>query len=409
MRNLKWKKIIEASEEGKYVEKLSEIAEVVAKEPKKSEGRIDLMGGKVGAALFLFYYANYVKKETYYDQGMELLNEVFDNINEGALYHSFAGGLAGVGWTVDHLIKKDFIDADSDDLLSDLDDFLYKMMISEIKEKNYDFLHGALGIGVYFLSRADKKKTKEYLSELIDWLEKISFEDKGGGLKWISVLNRDENIEGFNLSLSHGVSSIIAFLAKMIDAGVYKDKAATLLEGAVTFLLHQSLDTGKFFSNFPSWVADDPPVQSRLAWCYGDLGNAIALWHASQSTGSKTWQDKAVDVILHAAKRRDIKKNMVFDAGICHGGAGISHIFNRMYHYTGNKECKDTALYWYDQTLKFATYKDGFAGFKVWRTEEYGGWIKEYGLLEGVSGIGLALISAISDIEPAWDRSLLIS
>jgi lantibiotic modifying enzyme len=195
----------------------------------------------------------------------------------------------------------------------------------------------------------------------------------------------------------------------MIDAGVYKDKASTLLEGAVTFLLHQSLDTGKFFSNFPSWVAGDPPGQSRLAWCYGDLGNAIALWQASQSTGSKTWQDKAVDVILHAAKRRDIKENMVFDAGICHGGAGISHIFNRMYHYTGNEECKDTALYWYDQTLKFATYKDGFAGFKVWRTEEYGGWIKEYGFLEGVSGIGLALISAISDIEPAWDRSLLIS
>jgi len=406
---LKWEKIINVSEEGKYLEKLADIAEVVAKESKKSEGRIDLMGGKAGAALFLFYYANYARNETYYDRGMELLNDVFDQINAGALYHSFAGGLAGIGWTVDHLIKQDFIDADSDDILSDLDEFLHKMMISEIKEKHYDFLHGALGVGVYFLSRLDKEKTKEYLSELTDWLDKVSVKDKGGGLKWKSILDRERDIEGFNLSMSHGISSIITFLAKLIDAGIQPEKASLLQQGAVKFLLQQSLDTDKFMSNFPSWVSDDPVGHSRLAWCYGDLGNAVALWQAAQSVDNKAWREKALEVILHATKRRDVKQNMVLDAGLCHGAAGISHLFNRMYHYTGKKECKDTALYWFNDTLKKAAYKDGNAGYKVWRTQEYGGWIREFGFLEGVSGIGLALLSAVTETEPAWDRALLIS
>ena len=47
-----------------------------------------------------------------------------------------------------------------------------------------------------------------------------------------------------------------------------------------------------------------------------------------------------------------------------------------------------------------AKFEDGLAGYKKYRMEEYGGWTNDYGFLEGVSGIGLALISAVSDIEP---------
>jgi len=34
--------------------------------------------------------------------------------------------------------------------LDDLDPFLYKKMIIDIKRGNYDFLHGALGVATYF-------------------------------------------------------------------------------------------------------------------------------------------------------------------------------------------------------------------------------------------------------------------
>jgi hypothetical protein len=56
-----------------------------------------------------------------------------------------------------------------------------------------------------------------------------------------------------------------------------------------------------------------------------------------------------------------------------------------------------------------AVYKDGIAGYKAWHTEKYGGWVAESGLLEGIAGIGLMLVSIVSDIEPKWDRCLFLS
>ena len=35
--------------------------------------------------------------------------------------------------------------------------------------------------------------------------------------------------------------------------------------------------------------------------------------------------------------------------------------------------------------------------------------MNEYNLLDGIAGIGLSLISAISSIEPQWDECLLLS
>ena len=36
-------------------------------------------------------------------------------------------------------------------------------------------------------------------------------------------------------------------------------------------------------------------------------------------------------------------------------------------------------------------------------------WVADPGLLTGATGIGLALLAAITPVEPAWDRILLVS
>ncbi|MCK5168939.1 MAG: hypothetical protein KAQ75_03590, partial [Bacteroidales bacterium] len=135
----------------------------------------------------------------------------------------------------------------------------------------------------------------------------------------------------------------------------------------------------------------------------------IALWQAGKNTNNEEWKNKALEILLHTTKRKDLKENSVIDAGLCHGTAGIAHIYNRMYNNTGRDEFKKAAIYWFEQTLKMAKYDDGLAGYKAWRTPEYGGLQNEYGFLEGIAGIGLALISAVSDIEPKWDECLLLS
>jgi lantibiotic biosynthesis protein len=61
--------------------------------------------------------------------------------------------------------------------------------------------------------------------------------------------------------------------------------------------------------------------------------------------------------------------------------------------------------YWYDQTLKMGSRNDGLAGYKFLSQQ---GWANEYNLLEGVSGIGLSLLSFL-DPSFSWDECLLIS
>jgi hypothetical protein len=76
-----------------------------------------------------------------------------------------------------------------------------------------------------------------------------------------------------------------------------------------------------------------------------------------------------------------------------------------MYHNTGHEAFREAALYWLDDCLYKARFSDGLAGYKVWR---HSGWITQRGLLEGIAGIGLVLLAAVSDIEPAWDECLFL-
>lgn len=392
--------------------KLSEISEILLENTEKVGGNIGSMGGKTGIALFFFYYANLTMEEKYVDFAHQLISEIFEEVNNDYTIHTWAGGLAGVGWMMEHLVQNDFVEADTDEILEALDPFLYKAMIYDIEKGNYDFLHGAVGTGTYFLSRLAKKESADYLKELVDHLDKLKHEqtDIKGAIAWESTLDHEKGTKGYNLSLSHGISAIIAFLGKMLEKGIYTEKVSPLLNGAVTFLLGHALDTDEFASNFPSWIGADYPIgPSRMAWCYGDLGIGAALWQAARAAGNEEWEKKAVDTLLHSTHRKDVKENSVIDAGLCHGASGIGHIYNRMYHYTGHDAFKESALYWLEQTLKMAVYDDGYAGYKAWHTEKYGGWVAEAGLLEGVAGIGLMLISMISDIEPGWDRTLFLS
>jgi len=400
----------EFSEKKEYVlKKLIQIEKILREKSSKIDIGNSLMGGKMGVALFFFYYAKLVNKQKQYDLGLELLSSVFEKINEGFSYHTHAGGLAGIGSLIELLLKHDFLEADTNELIGGLDNYLYKLMIHEIKTGNYDFLHGALGIGFYFLKRISNPKSREYLTEFVHELESIATKDEQG-TRWISVLNKENKTQGFNLSLSHGLASIIVFLSKLYKEGIAKEKVHFLLESSVRYLLNQKLDTSIYMSNFPSWISEtEPSTYSRMAWCYGDLGIGAALWLAGKNVQNEEWKEKAIEILLNTTLRKNDKDTGVLDSGLCHGTAGIAHIYNRMYNFTGRKEFKDSAIYWFNKTLEMAVHKDTLSGYKTFRTEKIGGPYEEFGFLTGIAGIGLAMISAISDIEPSWDEVLLLS
>lgn len=55
---------------------------------------------------------------------------------------------------------------------------------------------------------------------------------------------------------------------------------------------------------------------------------------------------------------------MAYDAGLCHGSAGVAMIFHYMYRQTGDERLRAACDFWHEQTLAHARWEDGIAGYK---------------------------------------------
>jgi hypothetical protein len=98
------------------------------------------------------------------------------------------------------------------------------------------------------------------------------------------------------------------------------------------------------------------------------------------------------------------------DANLCHGAAGVAHIFHRLYRATADRRFADAARHWFGRTLAMRVPGRGFAGFRDYDGSEGGRtrWVTDPGLL-GAGGVALTLVAAVTGAEPAWDRLLLLS
>lgn len=392
---------------------LLEIADCVAASPSgnRSESNIGLLDGKAGEAMFLMYYARYSRKNKYYEAALNKIDQVFDIINAGDYTPTHCSGIAGVCWTIEHLVAHNFIDADLEDSLGEFDAFLAETMHREMESANFDFMHGALGIAFYLLRRRlSRPSLDQHLEKFVDDLFNCAVADDPDTLKWIVTNNNETGEKGPNISLSHGSASIVSMLAKFIRQGIAVEKSVNMLNRAVEYILRQENNPAQKGSCFPSYSLETQRGHySLLGWCYGDVGIGLALLRAGQATGQQLWCDKAIAVLLHSCTRRNIQTNEINDAGFCHGAGGLAYIYLRLFFETGNPTFYDTSSYWYQITRDFAIHPDGFAGYKTHSTPQADGWHYRSDLLNGITGIGFSLLQTLVDMPYNWDECLLIS
>ena len=397
-------------------QKIDLIAECIfAKIQKTEKESFGLYSSKFGFLLFLFYYSRYSKNKKHKLLAENYAGKLLDRFVERERSHTFCNGFSGILYLFEFLREHDFIDMDVDDIQPLLDDYIVTQMRQDIGRRNYDFLHGALGVGLYFL----KKETKsEYIRELIDFLYHTAEKDiDRQTFKWKSVVEFETNRIGYNLSLSHGISSIIIFLSRVVNSGMADERTMEMLLCAVNYILSQQIDFSQFVTCFPAYSVETKatPVSKcqfksvskcRLAWCYGDLGIGVALWHAGKAVDKAEWKEKGLEVLLQSTQRRSYNDSRIVDAGICHGSAGVAMIFRRIYFETHREEFKEAYRYWVNQTLNFSRFEDGLAGYKSLVKD---GWKCDYSLLTGISGIGLVFLSYLQDDQQEWDELFLLS
>lgn len=383
-------------------DKVNEIAisllnNIVNNEISKVKG-IGLYSGNAGIIFFLYHYFLYEKVNIKYKNIFDgYFCSFLDKLENNLSSYTYCSGLSGVFMMLKILNEKEFINIDYSDIEKNYYNSILQFANNNIINNNYDFMHGGIGCSIYF------RNDEYFVSNVIDRLIYSSIE-KDTIIKWKSILNTEGDI-GYNISLSHGISSVIVYLSLIYDKHLCQGKVERLLTYAVNYVLSQELDRDKYGCCFPSQSLEnkDKLYSSRLAWCYGDLGIAVALWQAGKVTGNESWKQKAIDVFIYSSQRKKNENTKVNEACICHGSSGVAMMFLYMYKETKNEIFRSASDYWINKTIDLSMmFKNGFPGYKTLsiRQNEIV-WVDSYTLLEGIAGIGFMLMAsgnqAISD------------
>jgi lantibiotic modifying enzyme len=282
-------------------------------------------------------------------------------------------------------------------------------MMGKMDAGEYDFLHGSLGVANYFLdveSPAAIKLVKDFNKKLME--KGIRNEDDT--LSFLSTVNiSDTTVPVVNLSLSHGMASIIYYLQRCLkNKNIASEEIKTSLQQIISFYRKNQNDTAVESSYFPSWINNGAPnVKGRLAWCYGDLGVGLVFYRAADVLNDPELKAYGIQILKNTLTRLDPVKESIKEGGICHGGSGLVKMYRTIHRATGINDFNVAANHWLKVTLEQATHADGHAGYKTYTGER--GYENDCGLLEGVGGIGIVFLEELMGRSLPWDKSLLLS
>ncbi|WP_298552267.1 hypothetical protein [uncultured Parabacteroides sp.] len=142
-----------------------------------------LVHGKIGQAIFFFYYAHYTGNMLFADYAIDLIGEMQNqiHINSPADYER---GIAGIGVGIDYLIRQKFLLVE-EDICEDFDPRMYRAVMYD-PWQGFGLYDGLIGHGRYWISRLRYQEpiisAQECLGHILNLLEEnfesISYDEQ---------------------------------------------------------------------------------------------------------------------------------------------------------------------------------------------------------------------------------------
>ena len=376
-------------------------------------------------AALLFAYISKVEQSQYWKQNsVRILNRALEVTSQSHINHiGLYEGLTGVGWITQHISRlyglanptaESDAENDEEDPITAIDNFTMHRLRWPSRLRSYDLISGLVGIGVYWLERMPRKSARSgiqtIIKELLRRAEISQFETT-----WFTSANDLPESQAqicplghYNLGVAHGILGITYLLVEAIHADIETSAASTLLDGCMNWLrAHQR--PADALSRYGNWLAPgEPQSESRLAWCYGDLGISGVLHHVAARSGVSAWRDLA-EGLASACASRSPDDSGVRDAQLCHGAIGIAHVFSRIFKLSTERRYYEEARKWFERGMDMQRSGQGIGGFLAWDHVTMRCSKPNVLFLDGAIGIALALISASTSVEPEWDRLMLLS
>lgn len=379
-----------------------------------------LLSGNLGRALYYFYSYKHFSDIEQLQNGLSIINTLFQELlnsqSKFARNISLSSGLAGFGWSLHTLYKEQLIDFSIESILAVIDQKIMQVLIHQIQHDNLDFLHSAIGAIAYLADRYEgqlnlREPLELYVHALHDKVR--SYEKKGGFIKNLYSYSRynDSHIDNVNLSLSHGYCAILLTLMHLYEKNIAKNIMGEMIETGVNFIMNSLKEenlSNIMCSVFPSNIVVSLPKEhkqnlayynQRIGWCYGDLNQVLLLYKAGKLLKRADWIKLADKVGAFTLSKKDSHSTQIDDMYLCHGTSGVSLFYHTLYKISGNVSYLDGAGYWMDKTID-----------TLEETLSVPGKAKgAYGFLEGLAGVGLAIMSFLNDSNDGWRKFLYLS
>ncbi|XXF75937.1 lanthionine synthetase C family protein [Myxococcaceae bacterium GXIMD 01537] len=401
--------------EGPLRERALRVVEDITQELKhhREQPGPSLSGGLAGRALLFAELDRSSPGADHRAHAERLILAAADGISQTPLAPWLYGGFSGIAWAIERVAK---LGVPSIDDMSEVDDALLGLVSRQPWSQDYDLIRGLVGLGLYAHARLPRPSARECLTAVVQRLAERSTRSPPGVSWWtppqhLPAHERTVYTEGyFNLGAAHGVPAVVALLALAAQAGVGGTTARELARDGARWVLANALPDSPG-ARYPACVAPGVTARPcRSAWCYGDPGVALCLLTAAQALSDAELERAAVEIASEAA-RRPAAHSGVQDAGLCHGAAGLAHIYHRLHQASGSPLLKEAAVAWFTQTLELRRPGEGIAGYCSWSRppgqQSELTWVADTSLLTGATGVALALHSACHPHPPSWDGLLM--
>lgn len=357
---------------------------------------IGLQKGYASSLLLLGELHRFTSDEKYVHMFQAVLDDALKDESMLIKDPSLMYGCSGFLWVLTHLKKENIIDLDMSIFLEKMDNIL-RLYVIDTRVEEYDYFSGYLGVLQYFLSRPQTRENINVLQLITDKLLENKLENNGyitwsdyQSTHFFNQQNKTSIKNRSNFGLAHGIPGILMLLCNVlaVDNSHYKRIKQISLASVDYLISHKN--TSEEVSLFPCFDFNKKGENnSRMAWCYGDLGVLLSLLKVKETFNSTKYDD-IIGELIKIINFRTLN-HLVKDACLCHGSAGNWMILSKLKSEVKNINLDKSIAFqqklfeswWFsDNKMKYHGIKYGNQGFH-----------SDNSFLSGTLGTLLCLIS----------------
>lgn len=373
--------------------------------------------GALGNYLFNYYYAISNNKNNNIEvSAMKLFAKVEKLIQQ----NNFQGpglstGIAGYIEALNIINEKTRI-FNEKKYMKDIYKVLTDVCIQLIKQHNFDYYTGAIGI-INLLVKAYDRNPSLILPHINNIVASIENEKiKPSFFIQSDELDKDENGNQFmahrphySNGIAHGLPAIILVLSKLIIITNSKYLRQLINKIVNIIVQYRNPVTNNAESIYLERIYEPETTKQnsyhgRLAWCYSDLTLGWAFLKAGKLLENKRLQKLGIEALEHTLIQ---EKTLSLSSTshlicLCHGSAGNAYIYKRIYEETGNDQYWFAFKKWEQAALR------NFKNNEIYFDQDTKRYKNDYSLMDGLMGYGLFILSIENPECNSWNSLLLL-